>query len=70
MKAQMRIFLASVSLIAVSLRATAIAWADGTIRVSLIGESNEKMSVKLDVNSVKAGNVVFVVVNEEKKNPP
>src|SRR3984893_19304168 len=69
MKAQMRIWLASVSLIAVSLCATAVAWADETIRVSLIGEGNDKMSVRLDVNSVKAGNLVFVVVNEAQKTP-
>ena len=66
MKSQLKILLASV-LATLPLCAITSAWADETIRVSLTGEKNDKkMGMKLDVNAVKAGNVVFVVTNDAK----
>jgi uncharacterized cupredoxin-like copper-binding protein len=68
MKPQLKILLATASFVALSLYAIATAWADGTIRVSLTGERNDtQMGVKLDVDNVKAGNVVFVVMNDAKR---
>jgi uncharacterized cupredoxin-like copper-binding protein len=70
MKAQLKILLATVSLATLTLWPIASAWADGTIRVSLTGEKNDKkMSMKLDVDTVKAGNVTFVVTNDAKRTP-
>jgi uncharacterized cupredoxin-like copper-binding protein len=67
MKVQRKISLAGVSFVALLLSATAVAWADATIRVSLTGERDAKMGVHLDVNTIKAGNVVFVVANDATK---
>jgi uncharacterized cupredoxin-like copper-binding protein len=67
MKAQRKFSLAGVSFVALLLCATATAWADATIRVTLTGERDAKMGVILDVNTIKAGNVVFVVVNDATK---
>jgi len=70
MKSQLKILLASLPLATLPLCATTSAWADETIRVSLTGEKNDKkMGVKLDVDTVKAGSVVFVVSNDAKSTP-
>src|SRR5262245_10102355 len=69
MKSQLKMLLASVPLATLPLCAITSAWADETIRVSLTGEKNEKMGVKLDVDTIKAGNVVFVVTNDAKSTP-
>jgi uncharacterized cupredoxin-like copper-binding protein len=66
MKAQLKTLLTSVSLATLLLCAMTTAWADGTIRVSLTGEKDETMGVKLDVDTIKAGNVTFVVTNDAK----
>jgi uncharacterized cupredoxin-like copper-binding protein len=68
MKAQLKVLLAGVSLVAVSLCVISTVWADATIRVSLTGERNDaKMGVKLGVASVKPGHLVFVVANDAKR---
>ena len=70
MKGQLKNLLASVSLAVLPLLgAITSASADGVIRVSLIGEKNDKMGMKLDVDTVKAGNVTFVVTNDAKRTP-
>lgn len=41
--------------------------ADGEVKVSLIGERMEKMGMKLDTDTVKAGTVSFEVTNDAMK---
>ena len=45
----------------------AVARADGVVKVSLVGERAEKMAIKLDQSSVKAGLVTFDVGNDAIK---
>jgi uncharacterized cupredoxin-like copper-binding protein len=68
MKTMLKVLLASLATLL--LCAATAAWADGTIRVSLTGEkSGDKMGMKIDVDTVKAGNVTFVVTNDAKTTP-
>jgi uncharacterized cupredoxin-like copper-binding protein len=57
----------AILLATLALCTSTMAWADGTIRVSLTGERNQEMSVRLDAATVKAGNVAFIVTNEAKR---
>lgn len=44
-----------------------VAMADEAVKVALVGESMEKMGIKLDRESVKAGTITFQVTNEAMK---
>ena len=62
MKAQLTILLTTFALCT-----STVACADDTVRVSLTGERNEEMSVRLDAATVKTGTITFVVTNEAKR---